>query len=408
MSTMDLFRLPDWLKEIFADSFKKYLVLVLCLLGLSVYAAEQYLAGMPNSTARPISFFYHPQCPHCERQKEFNPYLKAKYPELQWSEYDTSQKENLRILSDFLKQSGRSQDLLEVPVTFIGPYVISGFDSAKTTGITLEKAIYAYLKNDPSLFDVEEKDWHTRETIDTVLFGEIRLADYSLFALAVIMGLLDGFNPCAMWVLVYLISLIMTLNDRRKVWFLVGSFVLASGILYFLFMAAWLNVFLILGYLRILTLIVGLVAIGAGILNIREYIVTKGNLVCKVGDVEAKKRTMGKIDRIVYAPISFFSLVSIVALSFIVNSIEFVCSAAMPAIFTHTLALRDLAAIQYYSYILIYDLFFMLDDLIIFSLAVLALDTKIGHHYAKYCMIIGGVVLLILGVFMVFQPGKLR
>ena len=247
-----------------------------------------------------------------------------------------------------------------------------------------------------------------RQTLNLPLLGTIRLAEYSLPALAVIIGLVDGFNPCAMWVLVYLISLIVSLNDRRKIWLLVGTFVASSGILYFLFMTAWLNVFLFLGYLRSLTLIIGLGALGAGILNIREYVQTKGQLTCTIGDAASKKKTMSRIDQIVDAPLTAFTVFGIIALAFIVNSIEFACSAALPAIFTHTLTLRNLPTIEYYGYILLYDFFFMLDDLIIFSLAVLALDTSIGQRYAGHCRIVGGVVLIVLGGVMVFQPELLR
>ncbi|MCI5143537.1 MAG: hypothetical protein D3909_17810 [Candidatus Electrothrix sp. ATG1] len=238
--------------------------------------------------------------------------------------------------------------------------------------------------------------------------GEIKYTEYSLFSLAVVLGLVDGFNPCAMWVLVYLISIVLTLKSRKKIWLLVGTFVGASGILYFLFMTAWLNAFLFLGYLRILTLLIGLAAAGVGILNIREYIQTQGELACKVGDAASKKKTMSRIDQIAQAPLSLFTIFNIIVLAFVINSIEFACSAALPAIFTHALSLKALPAIQYYGYILLYDFFFMLDDLVIFSLAVLALNTDLGQRYAKYCKIIGGIVLLVLGGIMVFAPDLLR
>lgn len=302
----------------------------------------------------------------------------------------------------------RSTIRLGVPMTFIGPYVISGFDTAATTGSFLEGAIQAVLHDDPTLYQAGKDVGQSPKIVKLPLFGDIELVNYSLLGLAVILGLVDGFNPCAMWVLVYLISIIMTLNDRKKIWFLVGTFVGASGVLYFLFMTAWLNVFLFIGYLRVLTLTIGLAAIGAGVLQMKEYIQTKGELTCKIGDASAKKKTMGRIERIVKAPLNFISIFSIIVLAFIINSIEFACSAALPAIFTHTLSMRSLPTLYYYGYILIYDFFFMLDDMIIFSLAVLALDTAIGQRYAKHCKIIGGGTLLILGVMMVFFPNMLR
>lgn len=400
---------PVWLKDFLADPFRKYLFLFLFLFGLFFYINEHHQHQHQAATQeKHVAFFFHPNCPHCREQKKIIPYLKAKYPEIPWLEYDTSHLQNSKKMREYIENSGQSTFRLGVPMTFVGPYVISGFATAETTGMAIETAIRAYLYNDPSLFKGTRTNWQSTKTVTLPLLGEIDVTGYSLLALAVIIGLVDGFNPCAMWVLAYLISLIMTLNDRKKIWLLVGTFVAASGILYFLFMTAWLNVFLFLGYLRLLTLTIGLVALGIGILNIREYITTRGQLVCKVGDAEAKKKTMGRIESIVLAPTSFFSVFSIIVLAFIINSIEFACSAALPAIFTHTLAMRDLPPLHYYGYLLVYDFFFMLDDIIIFSLAVLALDTDIGHHYAKHCKIIGGVVLSVLGFLMVFMPDLLR
>jgi hypothetical protein len=400
--------IPDWLREIIHDPFRRYLFLGLILLGIGLSCLEYREEGQIPPHQQQIAFFFHPQCPHCREQKLFIPYLQAKYPELSWAQYDTSLPENVRLLADFIAKSSDPTATIGVPMTFIGPYLIDGFETAETTGVRLEQAIRAVVKNDPSLFPQTDAGSGQRQTLDLPLLGTIRLAEYSLLALAVIIGLVDGFNPCAMWVLVYLISLIAGLNDRRKIWLLVGTFVASSGILYFLFMTAWLNVFLFLGYLRSLTLIIGLGALGAGILNIREYVQTKGQLTCTVGDAAAKKKTMSRIDQIVDAPLTAFTVFGIIALAFIVNSIEFACSAALPAIFTHTLTLRNLPTIEYYGYILLYDFFFMLDDLIIFSLAVLALDTSIGQRYAGHCRIVGGVVLIVLGGVMVFRPELLR
>jgi len=247
-----------------------------------------------------------------------------------------------------------------------------------------------------------------QETINLPLLGEVRLADASLPMLAVTLGLVDGFNPCAMWALVYLLSLITGLNDRRKILLLAGTFVAASGVLYFLFMTAWLNVFLIVGYLRPLTIGIALFALGAGVLSIREFAVGKERLACQVTDATSRQRTLSRVENIAREPVTLASLIAIIALAFTVNSIEFVCSAGLPAIFTHTLALRVLSLLHYYAYILLYDLFFMLDDLIIFSLAVLAISTNVGLRYSRQCKLLGGVILITLGFIMLFRPELLR
>jgi len=246
------------------------------------------------------------------------------------------------------------------------------------------------------------------ETVSLPVFGAIRLADFSLPALAVLLGLADGFNPCAMWALVYLLSLLVTLQDRRKIWLLVGSFVLASGVLYFLFMTAWLNVFLLLGYLRPLTIVIGAGALVIGLLDLRAFLLTRGAPVCGVGNPGLKKRTMGRMERLVAAPLSLASFLGVVVLAFTVNAIEFACSAGLPAIFTHTLSLRQLSAPQYYGYILLYDFFFMLDDLLIFSLAAITLRTTMASGYVQYGKLVGGIVLVGLGLVMLLAPEMLR
>ncbi len=244
--------------------------------------------------------------------------------------------------------------------------------------------------------------------VDVPFLGEIDAKDFSLPALAVILGLVDGLNPCAMWVLLYLISLVLSMNDRRRIWLLVGSFVMASGVLYFLFMTAWLNAFLLMGYVRPLTMIIGFFALWVGVVDLYESIRNKGKAVCEVGDSESKSRTMEKIRKTVMAPLSFGGLLAIISLAFVVNSIEFLCSAAIPAVFTHILSITPLSTLQHYLYILLYDFFFMLDDLLIFSTAAFAATSSLGEKYAVYTKPVSGVIMLAVGIVLIFFPTILR
>jgi hypothetical protein len=236
--------------------------------------------------------------------------------------------------------------------------------------------------------------------IDLPVIGEIDPAHYSLVALTAVMGLADGFNPCAMWVLIYLISLIAGLKDRAKIWWLVGTFVITSGILYFLLMTAWLNMFLVVGYVRPLTQLVALAAIGFGISHLYEIVWTRGAIECEVGDIEQRQRTMARIREVVMAPVGLASLVLVTGLAFAVNAVEFICSAALPAIYTHVLALSDLSVAGYYAYITLYVVFFMLDDLVIFGLAAFAVQKIINTRYAMMSRLAGGIVLIGVGVWM--------
>jgi hypothetical protein len=288
------------------------------------------------------------------------------------------------------------EDVPNTPITIFKNQVFSGWESEETTGRAIEEALQQCLAGECPPPAGEEPG----DGIVLPIIGEFIPGDYSLPALAIILGLVDGFNPCAMWVLVYLISLIATLRDRKRIWLIVGSFVLSSGILYFLFMTAWLNAFLFIGYVKPLTTVIGLIALGGGILQIRGFIETKGAIVCEVTDEESRKKTMTRVQKIVSSPITLGTIAGIVVLAFAVNSIEFVCSAAVPAIFTHVLSLASLTTSQYYSYILLYVSFFMLDDLIIFGSAAIAMTSGLGERYAKYFRPVGAAILIILGVLL--------
>jgi hypothetical protein len=392
--------MKDIIKGIWNDKFSRYLFIVLFVAGvfLLISPGEE----QTNGDELAVHFFYHPNCPHCHEQKDFHKTLIERFPDIRIVEYDVSSPENSARLMEFAQKAGVSG--LGVPATFFGDYHFVGFRSADTSGRDIENALEKFLAGESGEFEAPGSP----RLIALPLFGEIDPLGFSLPVLAVVLGLVDGFNPCAMWVLVYLISLAMTMKSRRRMWLIIGTFVLASGILYFLFMTAWLNAFLFMGYVRPITIIIGLSALGFGISNLKTFFTTKGALACDVGDINSKKSTMERMKKVVHSPLTISTFFGIVALAFVVNSVEFVCSSAIPAVFTQVLALSSLSGLEYYGYILLYVLMFMLDDLIIFSLAIFAVNSSIGDKYAKYCKLIGGMILVALGVLLTFMPHLLR
>jgi len=384
--------LTNFFKNTFQDSFKRYLIVSLIILGIVIAFTSQGTSS--TGEGYKVYFFYLPGCSHCELQEPFNEKLQSEYPSINVTREDASTPGGSALLSEMLEERGIEVEL-GFPITIFGNQVFS-WESDETTGKAIEEALKRCLAgNCPPPTSGE-----TKHKIKLPLIGEIDPSAYSLPALAAILGLVDGFNPCAMWVLVYLISIVATLKDRRRIWLIVGSFVLASGVLYFLFMTAWLNAFLFIGYVKPVTVVIGLVALGGGILQIREVVKTKGAIVCEVTGEESRKKTMTKVQKIVSSPITLGTIVGIVALAFAVNSVEFVCSAAVPAVFTQVLSLASLTTVQHYSYILLYVFFFMLDDLVIFSTAAFALTSGLGDRYAKYSRPVGATILIILGLLL--------
>jgi hypothetical protein len=383
-------RLTNFLKNTFRDRFKRYLIISLIILGIVIAFTGQ---GTSSTTqGYKVYFFYLPGCSHCEAQEAFNEKLESEFPSINITSIDGTTPSGQALLSQMLNDLGVKEEP-PFPVTIFGNQVFGGWESEETTGKAIENALQQCLTgNCPPPTGTKPKD-----TITLPLIGTITLSDYSLPALAVVLGLVDGFNPCAMWVLVYLISVVAMLRDRRRIWLICGSFVLASGILYYLFMTAWLNAFLAIGYSRAVTTVVGLVALGGGTLQVREVVTTRGAIVCEVTDEGSRQKTMTRVQQIVSSPLTWGILAAIIGLAFTVNAVEFVCSAAIPAVFTQVLALSNLSTFQYYGYILLYDVFFMLDDTIVFGTAAFALTSRMGDRYAKYSRPVGAAILIILG-----------
>lgn len=386
-------RVTIFLKNTFEDRFKRYLIISLIILGIVIGFTSQGTSSPGEGYE--VHLFYLPGCSHCEEQEPFNQKLETEYPSINITRHDATTPAGTALLSQMLEERGIEYEP-DFPITIFGNQVFGGWESEETTGKAIEEALQECLAGDCPPPTGEEP----RDTIVLPLIGEIVLADYSLPALAVILGLVDGFNPCAMWVLVYLISIVAMLRDKKRIWLIVGSFVLASGILYFLFMTVWLNLFLFIGYVKAVTIVIGLVALGGGILQIKGFVATKGAVVCEVTGEESRKKTMTKVQEIVSSPLTWGILVGIVALAFTVNAVEFVCSAAIPAVFTQVLSLANLSTLQYYGYILLYVVFFMLDDLVIFGTAAFALTSRVGDRYAKYSRPVGATILIILGLLL--------
>lgn len=389
-------------KEAWQDPFSRFLMLLIAV------AAGYALAFSP--TVQPVApqqfgegatlevhFFYHPACMHCKEQMPYNQEIAEESPGAKWIYHDTSDPAQTGLMREMLWALGKEPG--GVPTTIINQTVIVGF-SKESTPQMIRGAIAGNGGGN-------ESAGQRGKTITLPIVGAINPYEHSLPVLAVALGLIDGFNPCAMWVLVYLISITLTLHDRRKFLLIVGTFLAASGILYFLIMAAWLNAFLFVGYIRPVMVAVGAIALYWGISSLREFWRNKGEISCKVGDAGEKKKLSGEMQELLSSPLSLGMFAGLVVLAFTVNSIEFVCSSAIPAVFTQVLSLSGASALEHYLYIFIYVAMYMLDDIIVFTLAFFAVGGALGNKVASYGHAIGAVILIALGAMLLFAPGLL-
>jgi hypothetical protein len=207
-----------------------------------------------------------------------------------------------------------------------------------------------------------------------------------------------------MWVLVFLIGLLLGMENKARMWILGGTFLFTSALVYFLFLSAWLNIFLLLGALLWIRIAVGGFALVGGAYYLREFALNP-DAVCKVTNSGERRTIMDALKRTVQEEHFWLALAGIVVLAAAVNLIELLCSAGLPAVFTNVLSLSDLPTWQYYAYLLLYISVFLADDAIIFITAMVTLQaTGLTASYSRYSHLIGGTAMVIIGVLLIFRP----
>ena len=243
-------------------------------------------------------------------------------------------------------------------------------------------------------------------SVDTGLFGVVSLKDVSLPIFTIILGAVDGFNPCAMWILIFLITMMFSMHDRKKMWILGLTFIFISGFVYLCFMISWLSLASFLNSVTLIRFLIASFAVLFGMVNIYRYIKSLNSDVgCDVTDKKKRLKIMERIKKIVTEKSFLLSILGIVLLAFSVNLIELLCSLGIPVMFTNVLAMNDLSTLEYVIYIGLYLLFFLIDDILIFVIAMKTLKIKgISNKYTKYSHLIGGIIMVLLGILMVIKP----
>ena len=225
----------------------------------------------------------------------------------------------------------------------------------------------------------------------------------SLPVLTVIIDIIDGFNPCAMWALLIIITILTGMKDRKKMWIYGLAFIFTSAAVYFIFMAAWLNLFMFIGHILWVRTAIGLLAIGIGGYYLYDW--HRNRTGCAVSGEGTRKAMFTRLRNVVKQQNIWLGVGGIMLLAASVNIVELACSAGLPVLYTGILSSSGIAPWQYYAYMLLYILFFMLDDLVVFAIAMKTLKVVgIESKYTRMTRLIGGIVMCIIGVLLIFAP----
>ena len=374
-----------------------------------------FVVSADEKTLR-VYLFHQESCPHCKKEIQYLEELKNEYSNLDVVTYEVSQNVmNYNFMNRVIDKTGIVTNG-QVPFTIIGTDYYIGFEDhvKKSIKDSIDKFlndknsidIIAKVKNGEDVSNIKY-NVDPKSTKVIPILGEIDAKKVSLPLVAIVIGAVDGFNPCAMWVLLFLIGMLFHMKDKKKMWILGITFLLTSAVMYLLIMAAWLKValsFMTVVWLRIFIAIVALVA---GLVNLNSYIKEKKRKDdgCEIVDEKKRKKMFTKIKKITSEKKFILAIFGIIALAISVNLVELACSAGLPLIFTQILALNDLSTFEYVSYMLIYILFFLIDDIVVFVIAMLTLNIKgISSKYGKYSHLIGGIIMILIGILMIFKP----
>ena len=256
----------------------------------------------------------------------------------------------------------------------------------------------------PLPFDLDESGPPDRQTVDLPVFGVINAREIGMPAFTIAIGLVDGFNPCAMWVLLFLLSLLVNLQSRTKMFAIAGVFVLISGLAYFAFMAAWLNVFLLIGYLRGVQLTLGILSVVVGAIHIKDFFAFRQGVSLSIPD-SAKPGIYARARKIITAESMWAALVGAMVLAVLVNIVELLCTAGLPALYTNVLTMQGYPAWKNYAYLALYNIAYMFDDSVMVIIAVITLGKrKLQEKEGRWLKLISGLLIFTLGVLMIFKP----
>jgi glutaredoxin len=363
---------------------------LLCSSGTASWAAES-----PSD----LEVFVRAGCPHCEAAKLFLEELRRERPSLQIAVYDIAENSAARQRLQTLA-ADRGMTGIGVPTFLIGSELLVGFLSSETTGAEIRARLDRRFQRHAPYSAVGEG-------IRTRWFGEVRVRELGLPLFTIVIGLLDGFNPCAMWVLLFLLSLLVNLRDRRTMALIAGTFVLVSGLIYFAFMAAWLNMFLLIGLSRAVQLTLGGVALFVGTVNVKDFFAWQRGLSLTIPE-SVKPGIYARIRRILQAEHLAGAMAGIVVLAGLVNFVELLCTAGFPALYTQILTLQDLSTWTYYAYLGVYNLAYIFDDSLMVAIAVVTLSRRrLQERAGRWLKLTSGLVMAGLGAVLLLQPNWL-
>lgn len=368
-------------------------------------------AAIPEETGKVVLyFFWGDGCPHCAKEKKYLDIIKRKYPQLEVKSYEVwHNRTNALFFSRMTEAAGIKST--GVPVTFINTEIFSGFNDRISQEI--ESSIQYCIRNKNACVEPSEKSraplpLEKRQIIKVPFLGDLDLSAISLPVITFILGGLDSFNPCAFFVLFFLLSLLIHAKSRKRMLLIGGIFVFFSGFIYFIFMAAWLNLFMITGQLIIITVIAGITALIVALINIKDFFLFSKGVSLSIPE-DAKPKLFERMRNLLKSTSISSMIMGTMVLAIAANSYELLCTAGFPMVFTRILTLQNLTTGQYYLYLILYNCIYVIPLAVIVVIFTVTLGSrKLSEWQGRKLKLLSGLMMFFLGLILLINPALLN
>ena len=413
----------------------RFFMLMIMLFGIFCISQIGYSAGNSQSKKVKIEYFGRKDCKNCANLEKFLKELSTKRNDFEYVEHKIDESKEEKAFFD--ETASKLKLVKGTPIIYIDGHIIQGFNTADTTGKEIESLINSGKIKDKILTLKEyvesgqtgnvssngavctgdtvcEVPGLTKGAENQVLVNipiinkTVDLTNYSLLTMSIILGTIDGFNPCAMWVLVLFLTALIAVGNKVKMFRVAGLFILAEAVMYFFILNAWIYAWDFVGLDKWVTPLVGIVGIIGGIFFIRNYLKKGDTLECEVTDFEQRAKISKKIKDIANKPFTLLTALAIIGLALSVNVIEFACSVGIPQTYTKILQINEVPFWTRQFYTFIYIIGYMIDDIIVFGFALMSVNKlQLTTKYSKWVNLFGGILMIILGLIMLIKPSLL-
>ena len=413
----------------------RFFALMIIIFGIFCISQIDYSAGNSQAKKVKIEYFGRKDCKNCANLEKFLKELSTKRDDFEYVEHKIDESKEEKVFFD--ETTSKLKLVKGTPIIYIDGHIIQGFNTADTTGKEIENLINSGKTKDKILTLKEyvesgqtgnvssngavctgdtvcEVPGLTKGAENQVLVNipiinkTVDLTNYSLLTMSIILGTIDGFNPCAMWVLVLFLTALIAVGNKVKMFRVAGLFILAEAVMYFFILNAWIYAWDFVGLDKWVTPLVGIVGIIGGIFFIRNYLKKGDTLECEVTDFEQRAKISKKIKDIANKPFTLLTALAIIGLALSVNVIEFACSVGIPQTYTKILQINEVPFWTRQFYTFIYIIGYMVDDIIVFGFALMSINKlQLTTKYSKWVNLFGGILMIILGLIMLIKPSLL-